>query len=783
MSIELVKEKIKNYMETESYAPLVAEDLIIKLGLKGVALKEFWTALEILEQEGSVVKTRFQTYGVPEKMGLVVGTLQMTSKGFGFVLAPKGSDKKDLFIPPAELHGAMNKDLVMARIADKPRGENPEGQIIRILERANKRIVGTFVPSHDFAFVVPDDKRLGRDIYVLRKNFKGAQAQQKVVVEITVWPEEGRNAEGKIVEILGNIGDVGLEIISIIKQNDLPLTFPPNVLAAASKVPTTIKPGEISQRQDRRDRTIITVDGEDAKDLDDAVYVEKQGKDYFLGVYIADVSYYVKEASALDKEAYERGTSVYLVDRVLPMLPEALSNGICSLNEGVDRLTMGCEMVIDGTTGLVKTYQIFPTIIRSCHRMTYTAIRQMLVDKDEAVRTNYADILPMVENMEQLCQLLKNKRRTRGALDFEIPEQKVILDEAKKPIAIVPRERSIAESIIEEFMLAANETVAQHMSKAKWPFIYRVHSLPEESKMNSLAKLLANFGVVLRVEENMEPMVLQKALAQIVGKPEEKLISTVMLRSLKQAVYQTDNVGHFGLAAEFYTHFTSPIRRYPDLIVHRLLHKWLLNPQLEKDKAEELSFRLEGIASHASTKERAAAEAERATVDLKEAEFMAGHVGEEFAGTISGVSSFGMFVELDNGAEGLVHMSSLTDDYYDYVEDAYALVGFHLHKTFRLGDKVRVEVLQVNIAEHRIDLILAGESPETKEYLKAQLLMKANVKGPSYKGGGYFSTAKTRGKSSRDSKGRSERSSHGAKAARGKNKKARGRKSSERTRH
>ena len=775
MTVQLLKDKIKNYMEQKSYAPLNAEDLIASLELNGVELKAFWQAMKDLEDAGAIVKTRFQTYGLPQKMGLVSGRLQMTAKGFGFVLAEKDSGEKDLFIPPSDLNGAMHNDLVIARVAAVKNGEHPEGKIIRIIEHANAKVVGTFVPSGEYAFVVPDDKRLGCDIYIPMREFNGAKAKQKVVAEITVWPVDRRNAEGKVVEILGSIGDVGLEIISIIKQNDLPLKFPPNVLAAAKKVPTTIKQAEIAQRQDRRDRTIITVDGEDAKDLDDAVYVEKQGKDYLLGVYIADVSYYVKENSAIDKEANERGTSVYLVDRVLPMLPETLSNGICSLNEGVDRLTMACEMLIDGKSGKIKAYQIFPSIINSHHRMTYTAIRQMLVDKDEETIAKYRDIYPMVQQMEKLCLILKKKRMDRGSIDFDLPEQKVVLDAQKKPIAIIPRVRSIAEAIIEEFMLAANETVATHMSKAKWPFIYRVHAYPDLSKMESLAKLLATFGVVLRAQENMEPMVLQEALAKMKDKPEEKLISTVALRSLKQAVYQTDNIGHFGLAAEFYTHFTSPIRRYPDLIVHRLLRKWLQEHTISAVASDELGLKLETIATHSSMKERAAAEAERATVELKEAEYMAGFIGQEFAGTISGVTSFGIFVTMENGVDGLVHISSLTDDYYDFAEDKYALVGFNLHKTYRLGDEIKVEVLQVNIPEHQIDLVLAGENPETKQYLKTQLQEKNNVLGSKTKShGAYFSSLKSHaGMEGKRHRGKDRKT----------NKKVKGRKKRERTKY
>ena len=748
MTIYEEKEKIMTFMEDSSYSPLNAEELVGQMKIKGEELTVFWTAIEELEKNGNIVKTRFKTYGLPDKMGLVVGRLQLTAKGFGFVIPDNKGEKPDVFIPPNSLNGAMNNDRVMARVSGSQEGEKPEGDIIRIIVHANTKVVGTFMPDREFGFVVPDDKRIGKDIYIAEKNFHGAKAQQKVVAEIIVWPENRRSAEGKITEILGNAGDVGLEILSIIKQNDLPLTFPPEVKKAALKVPETIKASEIKERLDRRNLNIITIDGEDAKDLDDAVYVEKRGKDFFLGVYIADVSYYVKAKSVLDKEAFARGTSVYLVDRVLPMLPVELSNGICSLNENQDRLTMSCEMLIDGATGMVKEYKIRPAIICTDHRMTYTAVRKIVADNDPETKEQYSDIVPMLQDMEKLCLVLKDKRHQRGAIDFDLPEQKVILDEEKRPIEIKQRERSIAESIIEEFMLAANETVAEHMTKQKWPFIYRVHALPDKAKMSDLAKLLRNFSINLKVEDEMQPLDVQEALAQIAGKPEERLVSTVALRSLKQAVYQTENVGHFGLAAKYYTHFTSPIRRYPDLIVHRLLHMWLKNPALTGKEKTSLTQELETIAINSSVRERAAAEAERATVDLKKVEYMAGFVGQDFTGTISGVTAFGMFVELENGVEGLVHISSLTDDYYEYAQDKYALIGHHLQKVYRLGDTVKIEVLRVDIPNRTVDFIMAGESQATKQYLKEQLETRTQVhtSGPSKTGGAYFSKLKKKRK-------------------------------------
>ena len=719
-----IKEIILEHLRSNCCAPISAEDLLEALAGEFSATK-FWNELLALEKEGHIVKTRFGTYGLPEKMGLVTGRLQLTSKGFGFVIPDNKGDRPDVFISPRALNGAMNNDRVMARVNYGVNGKKPEGEIIRIITRAHNKIVGTFFQSRDYAFVVPDDKKIASDIYIMRRDFNGAKNNQKVVVEITEWPQEHRKAEGKVVEILGKIGDVGLEILSIIKQHDLPLEFPAEVIEASKKIPKNVLKDELAGRRDLRHLPIVTIDGEDAKDLDDAVYVQQLSMDEFLlGVYIADVSYYVKEDSILDKEARERGTSVYLVDRVLPMLPERLSNGICSLNAGVDRLSMACEMHIN-REGKVLDYEIFPAVIHVRHRLSYNIVREVLAG-DEALRAKYEDILPMVQLMDELREILHKKRARRGAIDFDLPEQKVILDDKLKPVEIVQRVHGNAESVIEEFMLAANETVAQHMFKQKWPFVYRVHDIPAEDKMQELAKLLANFNVKFKVQEEMDPAEIQRAVKAMVGRPEERLVSTVALRSMKQAVYQTENIGHFGLAAKFYTHFTSPIRRYPDLIVHRLLREWMHNPEMTSAKAEPLTDKLDVIAEHSSIRERAAAEAERATVELKMCEYMEEHIGEEFDGVVSGVTAFGMFVELANGVEGLVHISSLMDDYYDFYEERYALVGTHTKKQYRLGDKVRIEVLQVNIQDVSIDFIMAGENAGVREHIRQQLLGRQN---------------------------------------------------------
>lgn len=716
------KEQILEFMRRSSYAPLTAEDLIEEIPITG-NLNNFWQDLKELQENGEIIKTRFGTFGLPERMGLVVGRFQLTSKGFGFVIPDNKGERPDVFIPPRLLNGAMNNDRVMARVEKGGGNKNkPEGEIIRIITHANNKIVGTFKASRDYGFVVPDDKRIGQDVYVLKRNFGEAKNNQKVVVEITEWaPDSRRNIEGKIVEVLGNTGDVGMELLSLIKQYDLPLEFPEQVIAASKRVPKTIKAAELDGRHDLRDRLIVTIDGDDAKDLDDAVYVEPQENgDFTLGVYIADVSYYVHENTILDREAQERGTSVYLVDRVLPMLPERLSNGICSLNAGEDRLVMCCEMLID-KKGRIKSYDIFPGVINVRYRLSYRIVREILVNKNAELTEKYKDALPMLEEMEKLCIILHKKRVTRGAIDFDLPEQKVILDEQGRPLEIVQREHGLAESIIEEFMLAANETVARHMALQKWPFVYRVHDKPNEEKMRDLSLLLSRFNVKMPVAADIKPLALQKALIAMEGRPEERMVSTVALRSLKQAVYQTDNIGHFGLAAEYYTHFTSPIRRYPDLIVHRLLHKWLADPYMKEKTKDEYINKLDHIAEHSSIRERTAAEAERATVDLKKAEYMAGHIGEEYDGIISSVTAFGIFVELENGVEGLVHISSLLDDYYEFIEENYALMGTHTRKCYRLGDPVRIEVFQVNIAERNIDFILAGEDESVRERIKMQL--------------------------------------------------------------
>ncbi|MBQ1249651.1 MAG: ribonuclease R [Selenomonadales bacterium] len=712
-----IEQRLLALMAERSYRPKNAEKLAGLLGLGGDELNELWRVLDDLLSRGTITENHVHKYGLPQQMNQVVGQVRINSKGFGFVIADDSDpSERDIHISADKLHGAMNNDRVVAHIDRPPTQDKAgEGEIVRIIERANKRIVGVFHRARKNGFVTPLDSRIREDIFISAEAIGDAQDEAHVVVELTVWPTDLSRAEGRIVEILGYEGDVGLDILDIIKKHDLPLEFPQEVQDAADKVPETIDGEPTEGRRDCRSLTLITIDGEDAKDLDDAVYVERtEGGNYRLGVYIADVSYYVREGRPLDTEAYARGTSVYLADRVIPMLPKRLSNGICSLNAGVDRFSMAAEMEYDPNGRLLR-YEIFPAIIQVRHRMTYTAVNQILVEKDETIRAQYTDILPMLETMEKLRGILRNKRMVRGAIDFDLPEVKVVLSDTGKPTAIKKRVRNLAESIIEEFMLAANETVAEHMERKNRPFLYRVHELPDSEKLERLNNLLYAFGKTMPKEKGeIKPIAMQKVLASVAGEPEERIVSTVMLRSMKQARYSGDNLGHFGLAAEYYTHFTSPIRRYPDLIVHRLLREDMKRQRLSKKRREELEAQLPEIAEQTSIRERVAAEAEKDTVELKLVEYMSQFIGEEFDGTISGVTAFGIFVELENGVEGLVRMTSLTDDYYLYAEDRYMLIGERTGKTFRLGDPLRIIVDKTDIAERTIDFLVVGMTEEKR---------------------------------------------------------------------
>ena len=708
--------RLLDYMKEEAYKPLTVTELEEALHIQdSTEFKELVKALVYMEEKGYIVRTRSNRYGLPEKMNLVRGRVSGHAKGFAFVI-PDEPGLDDIFIPPGELNTALHGDTVLVRVSSESSGARREGSVIRILERGTTTIVGTYVESANFGFVIPDEKKFNGDIFIPKNANKGAVEGHKVVVKITVYPEGRLSAEGEVIEILGHKNDPGVDILSIIHSHGLPLEFPEEVMKQAESTPEVISEEEIKNRRDLRDQVIVTIDGADAKDLDDAVTVSKlENGNYKLGVHIADVSYYVTEDCPIDREAYERGTSVYLVDRVIPMIPHRLSNGICSLNPKVDRLTLSCEMEINDR-GEVVSHEIFQSVIRTTERMTYSDVNKILVDQDEEVMERYRSLVPMFQMMGELASILRNKRMKRGAIDFDFRESKVLVDSEGHPTDVVIRERSVAERLIEEFMLVANETVAEHFHWMELPFIYRIHEDPKEDKLQRFFEFITNFGLIVRGKANsVHPRALQEILDEVRGKPEEMVVSTVMLRSMQQAKYYPESLGHFGLSAEFYTHFTSPIRRYPDLIVHRLIRTYLIEGKIDPKTQAKWKALLPDIAQHTSKMERRAVEAERETDELKKTEFMLDKIGQEFEGIISSVTNFGLFVELPNTIEGLVHVSYLTDDYYHYDERSYAMIGERTGNVFRIGDEITVRVVNVNKDEKSIDFEIVGMKGSRRE--------------------------------------------------------------------
>ena len=702
-------DRLLQFMREESYKPMTVQELEEVLGIKeSEDFKSFVKALVKMEEQGLVVRTRSNRYGMPEKMNLVRGKLTAHAKGFAFV-TPEEPGMDDIFIPPHETKNAMHGDIVLVRVSSQSSGSRREGSVEKIIERGLTQVVGTYSESKYFGFVVPDDKKIVNDIFIPKTAKMGAVDGHKVVVRLTAYPEGRASAEGEVIQILGHKNDPGVDILSIIHSNGLPLEFPEDVLKQAKETPETISESDLENRRDLRDEVIVTIDGADAKDLDDAVTVTKlENGNYKLGVHIADVSHYVTEGSPIDTEAYERGTSVYLVDRVIPMIPHRLSNGICSLNPKVDRLTLSCNMEIDDQGAVVK-HEIFQSVIKTTERMTYSDVNKILVDQDEALRKKYEALVPMFERMEKLASILREKRMRRGAIDFDFKESKVLVDEEGHPTDVVLRERSVAEKLIEEFMLVANETVAEHFHWMDVPFIYRIHEDPKEEKLQRFFEFITNFGYVVKGKANsIHPRALQEIIEAVEGKPEEMVISTVMLRSMQQAKYDPESLGHFGLSTEFYTHFTSPIRRYPDLIVHRLIRTYLIEGKLDGATKDKWAHLLPEIADHTSKRERRAVDAERETDDMKKTEFMLDKVGEEYDGIISSVTNFGMFVELENTIEGLVHVSAMNDDYYRFDERHLAMIGERTAKVFRIGDEITIKVTNVNKDERAIDFEVAG---------------------------------------------------------------------------
>ena len=705
------KEMLVELMSNDLYVPMKIKELAILLQVPKERRQELQEVLDELMLEGKIEVSAKGKYSLG-KGKLLTGVFTAHARGFGFVTVEGMED--DIFIPEQEVHGALHQDVVQIVVKPGQSGKRREGSVKQILTRGTTQLVGIYQQSKNYGFVIPDNDRFARDVFIPKEASKGAMNGHKVVVLLTDYGDERRNPEGKVIEILGHITDPGTDVLSIVKGYDLPTEFPEKVMNQAERVPDQISEADMAGRMDLRDVQMVTIDGEDAKDLDDAVSLTMEGDKYVLGVHIADVSNYVQEKSAMDREALKRGTSVYLVDRVIPMLPRRLSNGICSLNAGEDRLALSCIMTID-PKGNIVDHEIAETVIHVDQRMSYTGVQKIL-DGDEETVKKYEVLVPMLVRMKELAALLREKRRARGSIDFDFPETKVILNEKGEPIEIRPYERNTATRIIEDFMLAANETVAEDCFWQELPFVYRTHDNPDPDRMRKLAAFINNFGYSIHLKDDeVHPKELQKLLAKLEETPEEDLISRLTLRSMKQAKYTTECTGHFGLAAKYYCHFTSPIRRYPDLQIHRII-KDVLRGRMNGTREEHYRSILPEVARQSSERERKADEAERETIKLKKVEYMSHHLWEEFDGVISGVTAWGIYVELPNTVEGLVRIASLQGDYFEYNESACAMVGVHTGKSYAIGQKVKVQVTGADKMTRTIDFELVEGIRSTEEY-------------------------------------------------------------------
>lgn len=699
------KKLICDLLDEELYVPMKEKELAIFMQVAKEDREVFKRALDELLMEGKIQVTKRGRYQKAEEK-LLTGAFTGNAKGFGFVTIE--GREEDVYIPEEEVNGAFHGDIVQIRLLPGKRGRRQEAEIVQIVERGITKVVGTFEKSKNYGFVVPDNQKFGADVFVPLERSKGAVNGHKVVVELTDYGNKNRKPEGKVVEILGHINDPGVDILSIVKGFELPMEFPERVLNQAERVGKEVSEADCAGRMDLRDVVMVTIDGEDAKDLDDAVSLSMEGENYKLGVHIADVTNYVQENSALDKEALTRATSVYLVDRVIPMLPHTLSNGICSLNEGENRLALSCLMTIS-PKGQVVDYQIAETVIRVDRRMSYTAVKKILEDHDEAVCKEYEELIPMFEQMEELAQILRKRRKSRGSIDFDFPETKIILDREGHPLEIKPYERNTATKIIEDFMLIANETVAQHFYWMELPFVYRTHDYPDPEKVEKLGLFIHNFGYSIKMnKEEIHPKELQKLLTSIEGSDEEALISRLTLRSMKQAKYTVECSGHFGLACQYYCHFTSPIRRYPDLQIHRII-KEQLRGRLNENRISHYQEILPGVAKQSSEMERRADEAERETEKLKKVEYMEARIGQIYEGVISSITSWGVYVELPNTVEGMIYVSALPGDYFFYDENRYEMIGQSTGRTYKLGQKLRVQVRNADRIGRMIDFAIPDE--------------------------------------------------------------------------
>lgn len=710
-----MKDKILNILNNLDYERLTVEEIATKLNI--IDSKDFKNLVKTmvsLEDELIIYRDKNNRFDLIERFGFKPGKIQINKKGYGFVTL-LNEDTNDVFIPKSSLNGTMNNDKVLIKVLKKKTGNNYEGEIFKIIERGTKEIIGVYLEDKDAGYVVSDDKRFTAKIVINKNQAKGAMTDHIVKVEIIKYISE-QLVEGKIIEILGHKNDPGIDILSVVYKHNLATIFPDNVLKQAEKIRDNVTDLDLKNRRDLRNELIVTIDGEDAKDLDDAVTVKKlENGNYKLGVHIADVSYYVKENDDIDVEALKRGTSVYLVDRVIPMIPHRLSNGICSLNPQVDRLVISCEMEINNLGNVVK-YEIFPGVIKTVERMTYKNVNKILVDKDEEVLKRYEYLLPLFNNMNELYDILCSKRRERGSINFETNEAKIIVDDLGKVSDIKLRVRDVAEKIIEEFMLCANETVAEHFHWLNYPFIYRIHENPDSEKVRRFFQLINALGYVVKGKENVvHPKAFQNILDKVENTKAEAVVNTMLLRSMAKARYSELSLGHFGLATQYYTHFTSPIRRYPDTIVHRLIREFVFETKCDDANFEKYTNLLKDIALHTSKCERNAVDCEREVDDMKKAEFMEDKVGQEFEGIISSVTNWGVYVELPNTVEGLVHVLDMRDDYYEFNAKTLSLIGERTKKIYQLGDDVKVKVIASNKDTREIDFEIVGVKSRKRE--------------------------------------------------------------------
>lgn len=690
------KKVILDFISDDLYVPMKIKEIAIVLQIPREQRDELKEVLDALVEEGKISLSKRGKYSKGHAVHLK-GTFQANARGFGFVTPEDGSE--DVFIPEDNISGAFQGDEVEYIITAAPSGRRKEGKIVRILSHSVVHVVGLYEKSKSFGFVRPDNQRYLKDIYIPSGKERGAMTGHKVVVELTSYGGEHMKPEGKVVEIIGHVNDPGTDILSVVMDSGIPTEFPEKVLNQAVRVGKPVSEADCAGRKDLRDWLMVTIDGEDAKDLDDAVSLKEEEGRYVLGVHIADVTNYVQENSALDREAFERGTSVYLADRVIPMLPHRLSNGICSLNAGEDRLALSCIMTFDSSGDMID-HEIAETVLNVNRRMSYNGVAAILAGDTQDLEDE--KIISMIQSMKKLSDILRERRGRRGSIDFDFPETKVILDEEGRPVDIKPYERNDATKIIEDFMLMANETVAEEYYWRELPFLYRTHEVPDEEKIRQLSTFINNFGYHIHVRNEVRPKEIQKLLERVDGTPEEALISRLALRSMKQARYTTENTGHFGLAAKYYTHFTSPIRRYPDLQIHRII-KENLRGRLNEDRIAHYEEILPKVAAQCSDRERRAEEAEREVVRMKKAEYMYSHIGEEYDGVISGVTKWGVYVELPNTVEGLVHVADMRDDHYEFSEQTYELTGQHTGKSYKLGQPVWVCVTDADKLQRTVN--------------------------------------------------------------------------------